>query len=37
MRQLLEKYRKNNKKLFMGLVDLETAYDRAPRELSKWK
>jgi len=36
VRQLLEKYKKNNKKFCMELIDLEKVYDRVPKEVLKW-
>ncbi len=35
-RQLQEKYMEKRKKLFLGFVDLEKAFDGVPREVVKW-
>ena len=36
VRQVQEKTLRKNKKLFLGFVDLEKAFDRVPREVVKW-
>ena len=36
VRQLQEKYLGKNRKLYLGFVDLEKAFDRVPREVVKW-
>ena len=36
VRQLQEKYLGKMKKLYLGFVDLEKAFDRVPREVVKW-
>ena len=36
VRQLQEKYRGVNRKLFMAFVDLENAFDRVPQKLIWW-
>jgi len=36
VKQLVKKYRKKNKKLYMVLKDLEKKYDRAPSKVLKW-
>jgi len=33
---LVEKYRENNKKLWMLFIGLEEVYDRVSREIFKW-
>uniref|UniRef100_UPI00358E0C29 craniofacial development protein 2-like n=1 Tax=Myxine glutinosa TaxID=7769 RepID=UPI00358E0C29 len=36
VRQLQEKYMEKRKKLFLGFVDLEKAFDRVPRKVLTW-
>lgn len=36
IRQMIEKYRKQQKSLHMVVIDLEKAYDRVSRELIWW-
>jgi len=36
VRQTQEKFRAKGKKLYFGLVDLEKAFDRVPREVIRW-
>ena len=33
MRKMQEEYQKKNKKLYMGFVDMEKAFDRVPRKV----
>jgi len=37
VRQMQEKFRAKEKKLYFGFVDLELAFDRVPREVIRWK
>jgi len=36
VRQMQENLRVKGKKLYFGLVDLEKAFDRVPREVIRW-
>ena len=36
LRQMEEKFRAKGKKLYFGFVDLEKAFDRAPRKVIRW-
>ena len=36
VRQMQERFRAKGKKLYFGLVDLEKAFDRVPREVIRW-
>jgi len=36
VRKMQEKFRTKGKKLYFGFVDLETAFDRVPREVIRW-
>jgi len=36
VRQMLGKFRAKGKKLYFGFVDLEKAFDRVPREVTRW-
>lgn len=36
VRQVQEKYRAKDKKLYLAFVDLEKAFDRVPREVMRW-
>ena len=36
VRQVQEKFRAKQKKLYYAFVDLEKAYDRVPREVVQW-
>jgi len=36
VRQMQENFRVKRKKLYFGLVDLEKAFDRVPREMIRW-
>jgi len=35
-RQMQEKFRAKKKKLYFGLVDMQKAFDRVPREVIRW-
>ena len=35
-RQMQEKFRAKEKKLYFGFVDLEKVFDRVPREVIRW-
>jgi len=36
VRQMHEKFRAKEKKLYFGFVDLEKAFDRLPRDVTRW-
>ena len=36
VRRMQEKYQKKGKKLYMCFVDMEKAFDRAPRKVIEW-
>ena len=36
VRQMQEKYRCKRKKLYFAFVDLEKAFERVPREVTRW-
>lgn len=36
LQQLMERYRERGKDLHMPLIDLETTYDKLPRDALRW-